>query len=441
MKFKKLSGIAAVAIFCAGQAFCMNSRPTSIKFSPLKSREEMAWSLGVAGVIGYIASALSSYAPESLIGDGVSTQAKWGIAAFGLIGKLAYDYWSTPNDLMDAIEHHPNVISAHAEAAKIPIFEQLKKNDDDFEAVAKMARSLQSQHGTFLLGECTTEGWGKCFLSRTYDPSFRETLETMASQELIKKIKSSQGEEVQYVGFGSGGGLTDMRIIVKALRDHPKAKIAIHLIDPKFQRISLYNNHKFKSHEVTQCEDVTTIIKTLVDYVREDFPDVKEYKDIPQDIKGQVRVAVNSIIMQQVQSDAFLSTLRTYFPSATIKLFCYTSAFEYTESISNHKLPWPDVIASADVCDESCRYAPYAYAHLCLEAMKGNKNSTNFCLTKGWNDESSEMSAVIMQIAPMQVSDEYEKDTIHYPCAHMMENAPQPIEGWFRMKTLKSVKF
>lgn len=195
-----------------------------------------------------------------------------------------------------------------------------------------------------LLSECSDIHG--CFLTRVVNPSLRATLEDYVIKALIEKITSFNKKPVHYVSFASGALFSDLVILTKTLNQVPGASIVIHIIDPQYKPYTM----KQANESLSEFEEET--INTYIPHLG-------------------------------IRFNQFTSTLKTMFPQATIELRPYAFADNYFEALENKQHPYPDVIVTSDIGDDSSYDALIDYKKLLNKIFNQKPNTQNFLL--GYN--------------------------------------------------------
>jgi hypothetical protein len=315
-----------------------------------------------------------------------------GMATF--LGSCAYTALKRPN-LVDALLTNPNRVLRYAYMVNDQFTDAGKRQGlDKPEIVEKMSAQeclaayhklqehYQKECAFFQASECVRESFGPCVLSRDYRPEYREAFEQKVVSSLLEKCDSVRGP-VHYASFGCGGRFQDLVTITKTLARKPDAHLVIHLMDLKH---SLYTdcrdlmNNTREVNEPTEQKSVMAVMKQLKEMARkEGGSDIEQMSD--NALEQRLIVEVLGVEKPFIQ---FLAFLKRTFPRANIVLFLHNTTQDYIDYITKNRMPYPDVIAAADIEDEmSLMYGSMRdYSKLCVQTLQNKSVNTNILLGK-----------------------------------------------------------
>lgn len=206
MKFNHLNLAFALSAICVDTKtaeFCSTQKTTSYQKTLTQFVYNSGWGLGCAGIAYLGQKAFTSSIPSK------KYCAYAGVAGLGV--KYFYDYWNTPytdEQLLELVIKNPQKALTYINGKNKGVTKA-----DSFDKALIAHQKIEKCCPISLLQECVAEDWGACMLSRSYNPKFRNTLETTAVAALIEKSKNEA--PTPYVGFGSGGMFQDFVIIAK----------------------------------------------------------------------------------------------------------------------------------------------------------------------------------------------------------------------------------
>jgi hypothetical protein len=253
---------------------------------------------------------------------------------------------------------------------------------------------FEEKYPLFLLDECTREGWQACLLSRERNPKFREAFENSVVSELLKR------ENPVYTEFGSGGAFQTAVILAKMLKQKPGAAATVHLIEPDHEvyvraheilkdglKVSLdYNfaidpifeelGKQIYGEPDPNLQQLNELILSYSD--KEELSDEEEHK---QDL-------YNVYMREEMKYKQMLGWLASNFPQAKLSLYLHSSTDDYLKYVEENVLPYPDVVAAADIQDETSleRKSLMHYAQLCMTVLQKNPGSSNIWLMQADED-------------------------------------------------------
>gem|GEM_PF-2521845 len=245
-------------------------------------------------------------------------------------------------------------------------------------------KACEAKYPFFLLDECPYGGAeDSCLLSRKNIPAFRGFFENVICTALSQKITDNSNKIINYVGFGSGKCFSDFRTIVKALHQHPQAKLNIHLIDQVF---TPYTGPKDR---VNTCEttnndfsnpnnDFDTFVTQCTALLLSKQPNTS--KDYNSFVFQTAYSFLAPFLLHESRFKQFLQGLSNNFPQAQLRLFIHSGYDTYLKNIATYNLGHADVIAASDILDGETEVHNH-YKKLCVETFKYNKSLYNSLLT------------------------------------------------------------
>lgn len=338
---------------------------------------------------GMAVSALTYAGLQAATKQNSPTSLKYALP-IGLVGGLAVYYLKPVYiSFLDAVLCHPD----QALLATYQVEDQMKKeaqrqkldvNADNIEDHTKklgLSRALikrfESECPFVLLGECTSEGFGPCVLSRTYKKKYRNQFENTIGKALSQKLQISK--PIVYASFGCGGTFQDLVIITKWLSKNPLAQLDIHLIDlqhtPLVACLDFLNNQRQIDK---QPVDYASVMQELLEKGKKEWGGDKHPEDTA---RMELSAAISHLDLKHKE---LLNWLQQNFPKAQIRLFSHDNAKSYLGFIEKNNLEYPDVINAADIQDEmsQLRKSINNYLALCAKTLEKKPSSTNILLTK-----------------------------------------------------------
>jgi len=320
---------------------------------------------------------------------------------------IAYRYATSKPNLLNALVKNPSAVLKNVSKiwdsfnakfnAKLPkenIWGCFFQTIEDITQLKKQYQQLLDQYTNecplFLLDECTerllwnkgtVEGSEPCLLSRTYEPTYRNTFEGKSVAALVSKTKSVKNQPVHYTSFGCGDMFQDLVILTKTLTKTPDARIDIHLIDLQNAWYVAYCDRVFKTREISDQQVVTE--KDLVESI-EEFKKAKPSFVAPA-ISGDdslVNLLASRCINSEAKCKQFISWLYKTFPQAKLSLHIHDTTDSYLKYIEKNKLSYADVITTADIDDDLAITSFPAYTKLCTKTLENNSAADNFWLIK-----------------------------------------------------------
>jgi hypothetical protein len=261
------------------------------------------------------------------------------------------------NTILDFIKNSPEAVLIHTYntltkyETKGKKDELEKKMKEDFEGTLNALRTeLELECPLFLLKECDDYALAQplpfgspCILSRAYNKKYRKAFEDKVVENLSSQIQSIKDRPVNYTGFASGGMFQDLVILTKTLAQHPTANVSINLIDAQYRIVATHKPVLLK---------IRDFIKKLI-----------TKKQLTQDT------------LIQNQSSQFISWLQKMYPQAQLSLNLHASTQDYCQYLDKNALQYPDIIAAADIQDDSCmiHQAIENLVQLCNKTQYQNK--------------------------------------------------------------------
>lgn len=189
----------------------------------------------------------------------------------------------------------------------------------------------------FLLDECSEPQ--HCYLSRSFDESFRTTFEDTVSKSLIQAMQARSNKQGHYLVFASGYLFQDLIILSKTLAQIPDATLTIHLIDTEY------------APSLEECTYENHFDEAITTYY----------------------VPILKALFKQ-----FTTTLQTMFPQATILLYVYGDHESYLYTTKKKLYHYPDVVTAADL--PSSHRVTTDYHTVLRTVLQNNPDSKNFSL-------------------------------------------------------------
>jgi len=308
----------------------------------------------------------------------------------GVVGYIYYDQYNQP-ELIDVLLTNPckGLTNIYAINDKFCAEAQKEKLDDEKDVSRLTSRyellvkKYEKENPLFFLGECTENGFFACVFTRSINPSYRERFEERVSQKLIEKISLNKqsGSSISYTSFGCGGALSEVVILTKALAKKPNAHLTIHLIEGN--NISYVSAVDFLglSREITINQKLFNFNNKLNEYKQFIASQGEKFEGTDNDLHVKL---ISACLSRQKKNEQILTWLTKTFPQAKVSLFIHSFTDSYFDYLDKHKLPYADVISTADIQDEMSymRGSVVNYAKLCTKTLEKNSNSCNVWLAK-----------------------------------------------------------
>lgn len=318
----------------------------------------------------------------------------FSLAAFGIVGGVVgyiyYDSCSHP-ELIDVLLTNPVVGLTNIYATNEKFCNELRQDglEDEKNVLRLMERfeffikKYEQENPLFLLGECTQNGFFDCVFTRSINPSYREKFEKRVSQKLIEKISSNKQDEgaISYTSFGCGGALSEVIILAKALAKQPDAHLIIHLIEGNNIPYVTAADFLGVSREIKINQKSLNFDDKLTEYKQFMVSKGEEIECTDNDL--HIRLVSNCIKIQK-KNEQILTWLTNTFPDAKLSLFIHEFTDNYFNYLDKHKLPYADVVSTADIQDEMSllRGSVTNYAKLCIKTLEKKSNACNVWLAK-----------------------------------------------------------
>ncbi|MBN2267516.1 MAG: hypothetical protein JW725_04215 [Candidatus Babeliaceae bacterium] len=355
-----------------------------------------------------------------------------GIATTG--GKYLYDYLNRPyttKELLNLIIKNPKkgrmYIENFSDQFEREIILIRKNKNDSGRKIGTIIKKYEEKCPLLLLGECTLNDDKPCIFSRDLNPKVRKLFEKKVVPALLEKLKTSK-EAVHYVSFGAGGMFQDLVILTKTLNKNPEANIIIHFIDPKFYLEVLFLEYLHNSREVKKDENYAPTPQALNHFLELGKKDIGIQNNTYDDETIKKNLYVNFSVLGKALQE-FISFLQNNFPKAKLSLFIHSETDDYLPYVENHKLPYPDVIAAADIQDMMSLFqgSLYHYTKLCLISQQNKPSSINFLLGKETEKQANISTISRTEIKGAQKIDFGEKRLDHNKKLKQYWKVQQPL--------------
>jgi hypothetical protein len=250
---------------------------------------------------------------------------------------------------------------------------------DEVVLFKKLVKKHEKNCPVFLLGECTSEDWGACCLSRAYCPQYRDQYESRVCDSLLEKLQKN-GDAVHYVDFGSGGAFQTLVVLARTLSKKPDSSLAVHLIDPKHTPHTV-SRDTLQVHRAVNIHDdynLEPIMPQLLQHGREEWGGKNDEDSVIR--KG----ILSGYALVEEQGKQMIGWLAKTFPDAKLSLSLHESSQSYLNYLEKIGLPSPDVISAADIQDEMSLIhgSMQGYSLLCRQTLQKKPDSINWLLGK-----------------------------------------------------------
>ncbi|MFA6066038.1 MAG: hypothetical protein WC707_02535 [Candidatus Babeliaceae bacterium] len=217
---------------------------------------------------------------------------------------------------------------------------EMSKYGADFNETThrQVVQDFEKECTFFLLTECAAES---CLLRRSNNPRYRAAFEDRVANALSDKL--SNDTLIRCLSYGSGGLLSDFRILSKALSKKPCAQLKIDLIDTLFKPELLGAVHE------------------------------EEFSHNPR---------IGTLFIEQ-----FTRQLKNNFSQAAISVSVHSSIVNYCNQYAKTmRREAPDMIFAADI-DSDSGYNDYN--KLCFNMLRIKPHAYNLLLSKKASDKAS----------------------------------------------------
>ncbi len=289
-----------------------------------------------------------------------------------------------------------------------------------------LLKKYEAECPIFMLGECNTQ----CGLTRKHWPQYRAAFEERTSLLLLEKLQP--GQTVHYAAFASGDLFQDLVVLSKTLKMKPDASIVINIVDNNLTPYVYCRDVSSTTREVQENYTLQTqpIRREIIEHAR------KVWSAAKFDDNSIIEEISNECLNRETLLKQFLVTLKRNHPQANLTLFVHDSAQSYLDYIDKNQLPYPDVIATADIQDElsAMRGAAESYVSLCIKVLQKKPNASNVWLAHNYYVANS----AYLQSLSLEESTDAAKEAFEFEyepnksvvCYYQLEElAPREIWG------------
>ena len=407
----------------------------AVKYSLLKMAGAAAVGAGLGVVAQHtiVGAGLGVVAQHTMPGTSDSKLLPLGLAcaAAGAV-KIHHSYRTSRTSFLDllltdprkALNRTKKVSDAYSKEAKA---ELEHSTSDQVVLFKKLVKKYEKNCPVFLLGECTSEDWGACCLSRAYCSKYRDQYELRVCDSLLEKLQKS-GDAVHYADFGSGGAFQTLVILARTLSKKPDSSLAVHLIDMKHTPHAVSRDTLQVNREVTLQDDynLEPIMPQLLQRGREEWGGKNaEDKVIRDGVLG-------GYALVEEEGKQMIGWLAKTFPHAKLSLSLHESSQSYLNYLEKTGQPSPDVVSAADIQDEMSllRGSVRDYSLLCRQTLQKKPDSINWLLGKESQSTGrlSQLSLTPLSAASAALPTEGSSDTIY------LTDSGIPVSFWDSVK-------
>lgn len=301
--------------------------------------------------------------------------------------------------LLDLLLTNPKAALDHVYAVGDKWEQEKKRTLGSPETIARLTHTFAEQCPIFSLGECRREDEDHCLLSRIYEPRYREIFESHVVTALHNKLQQSPAKPVHYVGFASGRMYQEFVNLAKTLAKKPDAHLDVHFIDVCYGpyvgcRALLGDRNRLVNSHVSI--DPTPVMKELKAEARKEH----NFKNMTDEkLENKIVDIVRNIETPAQQSIAWLSKT---FPNARLQLHLHDTVDNYYQQVASASMPFPDVIATADIDDSGSlsMRSRLHYYQLCARALQANAHTDTIWLGKDYERRVGTINTVTLKEVP-----------------------------------------